>query len=472
MNYLTAKKHILVSVTLVAVLALLAFATITHAEEYDFYPDSSSYDFYSDASYDFYPDESYDFYADSASYDFYPDSNAYDFYADSYDFYPDTYDFYPDTYDFYPDSYVYDYGYDVYGYDYYTPGYASYGYSSYSTPIAVTAPGYSASVTSIGRPTTIASPASTRTTSIASPVSYAHPTSIASPTTIAQPVNVSQSVNVAQVASIGQATPAATVQYVYPQSYSYSYPYSYGYSYPYNYNYGYNYGYSYPTYNYPTYQNVSCSITASPASITNGQTSFLNWTSYGASRAQLSDGLGYVATTGSLTVRPESSRMYTLTVWGYNGQSATCNTSVAVSGAAPYVSLSQIPYTGLDLGVVGSIVYWLALASVALAGAYLVVYYLPALYAQQAGKGGALAFATSLAGARSKMNEMLPARPLAFVAPAHVASSEPVKMADAVSRLATLENLAVLPHVKPTTDSMSIVRSSGNDAPRIVINRG
>ncbi len=39
-----------------------------------------------------------------------------------------------------------------------------------------------------------------------------------------------------------------------------------------------------------------------------------------------------------------------------------------------FLSLSQIPYTGLDLGPVGTVVYWLALVCFALALAYLVLF--------------------------------------------------------------------------------------------------
>lgn len=48
-----------------------------------------------------------------------------------------------------------------------------------------------------------------------------------------------------------------------------------------------------------------------------------------------------------------------------------------------YVALSQIPYTGFDLGPVGNTIYWMSLMSIAAAGAYLLVYF----------KGGALSFA-------------------------------------------------------------------------------
>src|SRR3989344_8536887 len=100
--------------------------------------------------------------------------------------------------------------------------------------------------------------------------------------------------------------------------------------------------------NYPTYQSLSCSLTASPSTIQNGGSSNLSWTSFGASSASLSDGLGNVSTNGSLSVRPETSRNYTLTVRDTYGRTNTCNAWVSTSGS--YISLSQVPYTGFDFG--------------------------------------------------------------------------------------------------------------------------
>lgn len=120
--------------------------------------------------------------------------------------------------------------------------------------------------------------------------------------------------------------------------------------------------------------NVYCSITATPMNIQNGSSAYLSWTSTGATSAWLSDGLGNVAPNGSLTVRPETSRNYTLTVTGVNG-TQTCNTYVTVSGY--YVPLNHIPYTGFDLGPVGNTVYWFVLAFFAVAAGYSMVYFMP-----------------------------------------------------------------------------------------------
>src|SRR3990167_1175446 len=43
----------------------------------------------------------------------------------------------------------------------------------------------------------------------------------------------------------------------------------------------------------------------------------------------------------------------------------------------PYLALSQIPYTGFDLGFLGNSLYFVALVAFALAAGYLIVYYMP-----------------------------------------------------------------------------------------------
>lgn len=127
----------------------------------------------------------------------------------------------------------------------------------------------------------------------------------------------------------------------------------------------------------PVSGNLSCSITANPTTIPNGQSSYLSWTSQGAVSATLSDGIGAVGVNGTLTVRPESSRSYTLTVRDFQGRTEACRVDVTVSGSAPYVGLSQIPYTGFDFGPIGNALYWMAMIGFAFAAGYLVVYYLP-----------------------------------------------------------------------------------------------
>lgn len=127
---------------------------------------------------------------------------------------------------------------------------------------------------------------------------------------------------------------------------------------------------------------------------TNGSAVILRWTSTDASSAHLS-GIGSVSTYGQYTVYPTYDTIYTLTVYG-NGKSESCEIEIdrgystyypqnynnygnqygsGYNYGYPYVSLTQIPYTGFDLGVVGTSVYFLALALFAIAGGYLLAYY-------------------------------------------------------------------------------------------------
>ncbi len=112
--------------------------------------------------------------------------------------------------------------------------------------------------------------------------------------------------------------------------------------------------------------NLYCTIAASPASIQNGAASSLTWTSYGARSAWLSDGIGVVSPSGFLSVRPESSRVYTLTITDTSGRTNTCQTIVSVLGSS--VKLTQIPYTG-DFGPLGTALTWLLVVLLAGAGA-------------------------------------------------------------------------------------------------------
>ena len=211
-----------------------------------------------------------------------------------------------------------------------------------------------------------------------------------------------------------------------------------------------------PVYNPPTYYpaNLSCAITASPSSIANGQTSYLSWSAPGATSAWLSDGIGAVQVNGTLVVRPNVSKTYTLTVSGQGGTN-TCSTYVTVAGITPYVSLSQIPYTGLDLGPIGTMLYWLSILSFAVAGAYLVVYY----------KGGALALMSGALAGKQQFagNVSMPT----FTAPAPTVErvvAKPQKSVDAVVNLPVdVRNT--------TTDSMVVMHSKEGAAPRIVIAR-
>ena len=215
---------------------------------------------------------------------------------------------------------------------------------------------------------------------------------------------------------------------------------------------------TYPVqYTFPqTYQNVSCTISASQNSVQNGQYTYLSWQSYGATSATLTN-YGNVAPDGSLSVQPYGSMNYVLTVYGQNGQTSTCNTYVTAATVYPSVTLSQIPYTGFDFGTLGDAMYWAMLAVFALAAGYLLVYY----------KGGMGTFATAMVPARKSHVQAAVTKVEKKVAPAPAVATKIETPAPA--KVATLESLPTFTNVRPTTDSMSISNHAG--APRIVISR-
>ena len=203
-----------------------------------------------------------------------------------------------------------------------------------------------------------------------------------------------------------------------------------------------------------SYGSASCSIIATPSVIQNGQTANLRWTTSGARTAYLSDSIGTVTLNGSLIIRPEASRTYTLTVTDTNGRTSTCQTSLTVSGSAPYVSLTQIPYTGFDYGPMGNALYWVSLVSFAVAGAYLLVFY----------KGGVLAFAGTMMGsARSARHYQAPTPTIIKEAPIIVTREEEEDLLDEVAiRQSASDRTA-------PKDTMGIATHNGE--PRIVILR-
>jgi hypothetical protein len=154
-------------------------------------------------------------------------------------------------------------------------------------------------------------------------------------------------------------------------------------------------------------------LTASATSITPGQAVTLNWVTSNASAISIDNGVGSVTpvASGSTTVNPTGTITYTATVPGatinpacsvtvtvipqgctsncgggggggssgggggyYGGSSGQIIHPIIQAPAAAYVYLSQIPYTGLDLGPVGTIVYWTLIALWCLAAAYIIIF--------------------------------------------------------------------------------------------------
>lgn len=131
----------------------------------------------------------------------------------------------------------------------------------------------------------------------------------------------------------------------------------------------------------PTYQNPTCTLTASQTYVNYGQAVTLNWYSNYANSGFINNNVGNVNPSGSRTVYPTQTTTYTGTFYGYNGQTVQCSATVYVQNyvqppvyqnPVPYVTLSAVPYTGLDLGPVGTIVYWAFLVAWSLFAAYLI----------------------------------------------------------------------------------------------------
>ena len=299
-----------------------------------------------------------------------------------------------------------------------------------------------------------------RTPTYASPVVYSAPIVYSTPTYITSP-------SYAYVTSVTQTIPQYNVQ-AYVPAYNYAAPSCSITASNSNANYNYyNYSNNFNNYNYNNYNS--------------GQT-LLTWYSNNANSAYISPSVGSVSTSGSATVYPYGNQTYTLTVSGPGG-TTTCQTyaynynynyaytaptqpvyyysnytaptlPVYQPPTAPYVALTQIPYTGYDFGPVGNAIYWMSLVLFAIAGAYLVVYYLPA----QAGRGGGLSFLNDFLGADGPQITATPVR-------SEVRAEEVIKRVESVAS-ARRSNAPF-----GTKDAMTVEKSSNGNAPRIVIVR-
>jgi len=141
-------------------------------------------------------------------------------------------------------------------------------------------------------------------------------------------------------------------------------------------------------------RNPSCWIEARPNTVNyyGGEVTF-EWESNDAEWAEITD-IGVVPTDGSMKVAVQTSKTYTMTVYA-DGRSSECDTFVNIVGEhrsqggynnnysyqyphqgyqAPYVLLTQIPYTGFDFGPLGNAIYWMMLIGMAAVAAYLLVF--------------------------------------------------------------------------------------------------
>jgi hypothetical protein len=445
-------KNLLFGITVVTVTAIVslgAFATTVHAQEdwgfdYSGGDTSSSYDWGYDygnsSNYSDYPTTGCDTGCGS-NYSDYPTSNSSDYPTSNYSDYPTS------NYSDYPTSNSSDYPTSNYS-DYPTYSADCGCYESSASTAYQTSQGYSYSTggqsSYHSTPMTIAPP-----TYYSTPVTY-RPSTPSYPVQPVQPVYtttsnsnytsnnclynscnnsyVDNSINGSfntNTAPVYVATPQPIVQYVYPQNY-----------------------------NYQTYSQAPfCSITIGQG-YQSGMTN-LTWSSSGATSAYISPNVGSVNVSGTTNIYSYGNAVYSLTVSGPGG-TYTCRTQSYIAPAAPttpYVSLSQIPYTGFDFGTFGNAIYWMGLLAFAVAGAYLVVYY----------QGGALALAGNMLGGRTVSYS----ETVTETAPTHTE----VEVAHEDNREApvALFNLPTM-SAASTKDSMTVAHTA-DGVPRIVITR-
>lgn len=444
--FLGYKGVIATFVAAVVVSAVLAVPqSHVHAYDGDFgLGDSTEYTGFDSYSYDVY--EPYD--NSGYSYDVYEpydnDQYSYDVYEpydnDQYSY--DVYEPYDDNQDNY---YQDDYGYN--GGSSYSDGGYSYGGSSYGGSSIGRSIGYSYTPTTYRPPTY--NPPTYNPPTYNPPTYHNTPSNTTNNTCVNNScnnvdnsvTNINNSVNhnnsdnvtVATVTPVAQAPIQYQVQYVQPivQQHAYCTITLTNYN---NNAYG-SYGYN--------------------------QLATLTWSATGATSGYISPTVGSVSTYGSMQVYPTNGQTYTMTVYGQGG-SATCSTqpyyvavAPVISNPTPYVSLSQIPYTGLDFGALGNSIYWLALVAFAGAAAYLVLYF----------QGGAVAV-LGLNKANRPQIEMpritVTRAPAVASAPAAVTAEAPV-----VSPIQISANVAQA----PASDTMQVILSKAGSAPRIVISR-
>lgn len=371
-------------------------------------------DDWSGGSFDEYP--GYDEYTENPGYDQYNEFPGYDEYGENPGYDDGVY------YDGECGCYAYgdEYDYEV------TDTYGSYGSSGYSSGKGFSIPSFTSSGFSYAKPMSFSSPSyPTYTPTYTPPAKTTGGNSSVSNVTNTTITNVDNSINdsfnnynsgntIISTAPLTYATPQYPIVYTHPAPYCQIYQ-------------------------------------ASSASGYGVNSVYLSWTSSNASSAYLSN-VGSVNVNGSTTVWPTYGMTYTLTVYGLNGQSAQCQVAVNAY-SAPYVSLTQIPYTGFDFGTIGNAMYWAGLAIFALGAGYLAVYYLPRTVLGKAGIP-----AVAFAGVRTR-KQFAPI--VAPKAPIMVEKEVEAKLSPIVNAI----------RKAGTLDSMAIVDRKDGSMPKIVISR-
>lgn len=149
----------------------------------------------------------------------------------------------------------------------------------------------------------------------------------------------------------------------------------------------------------------TCTMTVSPSSIRSGNSATLTWGGSEIANVDIDNGIATATSSpGSTVVAPTAvgTHTYTGTFHATNGQTLTCSATLNIEGGSggctsncggggstpptvslfshpteqplAYLYLSQIPYTGLDLGTWGTMLYWIALVGWSLALAYLILF--------------------------------------------------------------------------------------------------
>lgn len=146
---------------------------------------------------------------------------------------------------------------------------------------------------------------------------------------------------------------------------------------------------------------LACELTIAPNSIKKGESATLSWSSSNVETVSIDNGIGERDPSGSETITPSDtgSYLYKGTFTSEDGEIVHCSSALTVEGGgggggggsrrvrvtfdsfepegevlASYVYLSEVPYTGLDLGPLGTVFYWLMLALWSAAAAYLVLF--------------------------------------------------------------------------------------------------
>lgn len=122
-----------------------------------------------------------------------------------------------------------------------------------------------------------------------------------------------------------------------------------------------------------------CDMWISDSRVERGDRVTVSWDSKNVDEVSINNGIGDVDTEGSKTVRVERSTTYIGTFYGTDGGSIKCSVEVDVerdvpppTHKTPYITLDSVPYTGLELGPVGTFVYYAFLIFWAAFAAYLI----------------------------------------------------------------------------------------------------